>query len=73
MFIAATTGARRAEICAIKRDRDVDWDLVPNGGVTTLAVEAGRLRDQERLSRHQRRASGRTAAPAYGLDRKSVV
>jgi integrase len=26
MFIAATTGARRAEICAIKRDRDVDWD-----------------------------------------------
>jgi len=26
MFIAATTGVRRAEICAIKRDRDVDWD-----------------------------------------------
>jgi integrase len=26
MFIAATTGTRRAEICAIKRDRDVDWD-----------------------------------------------
>ena len=43
--------------------RDVDWDLVPNGFVTTLAVEAGRLRDQERLSRHQRRASGRTAGP----------
>ena len=43
--------------------REVDWDLVPNGGVTTLAVEAGRLRDQERLSRHQRRASGRTAGP----------
>ncbi len=26
MFIAATTGVRRAEICAIKRDRDIDWD-----------------------------------------------
>jgi integrase len=26
MFIAATTGMRRAEICALKRDRDIDWE-----------------------------------------------
>jgi len=26
MFVAATTGIRRAEICALKRDRDIDWE-----------------------------------------------
>jgi integrase len=26
MFIAATTGMRRAEICALRRDRDIDWE-----------------------------------------------
>jgi integrase len=26
MFLAATTGMRRAEICALRRDRDIDWD-----------------------------------------------
>ena len=26
MFVAATTGVRRAELCALRRQRDVDWD-----------------------------------------------
>jgi integrase len=26
IFIAATTGVRRAELCALRRQRDVDWD-----------------------------------------------
>jgi integrase len=26
MFLSATTGVRRAEICAIRRNRDIDWD-----------------------------------------------
>ena len=26
MFVAATTGVRRAELCALRRSRDVDWD-----------------------------------------------
>jgi integrase len=26
MFVSATTGVRRAELCAIRRSRDVDWD-----------------------------------------------
>jgi integrase len=26
IFVAATTGLRRAELCAVRRDRDVDWD-----------------------------------------------
>lgn len=25
MFVAATTGLRRAELCALRRDRDIDW------------------------------------------------
>jgi integrase len=33
MFVAATTGLRRAEICALKRDRDVDWER----GIITVA------------------------------------
>jgi integrase len=26
IFVSATTGMRRAEICALKRDRDIDWE-----------------------------------------------
>lgn len=26
IFVAATTGMRRAEICAVRRDRDIDWE-----------------------------------------------
>jgi integrase len=26
IFIAATTGVRRAELCALRRSRDIDWD-----------------------------------------------
>lgn len=26
MFVAATTGVRRAELCALRRSRDVDWE-----------------------------------------------
>jgi integrase len=26
LFVAATTGIRRAELCALRRDRDIDWD-----------------------------------------------
>ncbi len=26
MFVSATTGRRRAEICALRRDRDIDWE-----------------------------------------------
>jgi integrase len=32
MFVSATTGLRRAEICALRRDRDIDWDT----GVITV-------------------------------------
>jgi integrase len=33
MLVAATTGLRRAELCALRRQRDVDWDR----GVLTIA------------------------------------
>jgi len=49
--------------------REVDWDPAPNGSVTTLEVDPARLLHQQRLSRHQRRASGRTA----GLDSPSTA
>jgi len=33
MFVAATTGLRRGELCALRRKRDIDWDR----GVATVA------------------------------------
>jgi integrase len=45
MFVAATTGLRRAEICALKRDRDVDWErgiITVTRSIVVLPREAPR-------------------------------
>lgn len=52
MFVSATTGLRRGELCALKRKRDVDWDgsaltvawnvIHPNGQVLTEAPTKNR-------------------------------
>ena len=33
ILVAATTGLRRAELCALRRQRDVDWDAALLNGV----------------------------------------
>ena len=45
MFVAATTGLRRAEICALKRDRDIDWErgvITVTRSIVVLPREAPR-------------------------------
>jgi integrase len=45
MFVVATTGLRRADICALKRDRDVDWErgiITVTRSIVALPREAPR-------------------------------
>src|SRR5687767_12384461 len=42
LFVAATTGIRRAELCALRRKRDIDWDA----GELTIAWSIAALKAQ---------------------------
>jgi integrase len=41
IFVAATTGLRRAELCALRRDRDIDWDRQRLKVTKSIAVIPG--------------------------------
>ena len=45
LFVAATTGVRRAELCALKRD-DIDWDRAVLTVARSIVVLEGRVVDE---------------------------